>query len=170
MVNHPNRSPDHLDRTRAELAETFGIALAVGPIEFADVDGGIQINQDGGAQIQMRIEASITSKPGYRLRPDVLAAHIQRGIRRGDVVRWRGESLVEYHCDRKVTMIFREYRSDPAGGILVEVGRKDKVLPHNQCVELFIRAALEAHANAINAPGGVHHAFTGVAYNPTPRI
>ncbi len=134
--------------------------------EITHTDGVLRISQRGAAEMLLRIDMMIMSSPGYRLRTDATGARIMRGIHPGDVVRWNN-ALVEYHGDGLATVIHRRWDSQRCE--LVETRREDKTLTARQCVELLMRAALEAHANAIHAPDGAHHAFTGTAYNPAPR-
>jgi hypothetical protein len=126
------------------------------------------LSQLDAASLQMEIEMQIASCPGHRLASGILAARIHRGLVPGDVVRHH-DHLVEYHGDGTVTVIYREYRNEREGGKLVETGRETKPISPRQCMRLLLDATLEAHADVVNRPSGVHHAFTGTAYNPATR-
>lgn len=131
--------------------------------DIIHTDGVLRVTPVREMQMLMLIDRLIMSSPGYRLRTDVTGARIMRGIHPGDVVRWN-DALVEYRGDGLVTKISRRWDSQRCE--LVETHREDKKLTSRQCLELLLRAALEAHADAVREPDATHRAFTGTAYNP----
>jgi hypothetical protein len=140
--------------------------------EISHVDGVMHIHPAGVIWLQTEIEDWLRANDHRRILPHVIEERLRHGIHPGDRMSVSGkEALIEYRGGVDATVIYREYRNNyPGTPYYAEVRRQDKTLSHNQCIQLFLRAALDAHHAALNASSGVHHAWTGTAYNPTPKI